>query len=163
MAREPGQPPANIKIGSDGIALSSDGKTLYYCPLASRTLYSVNTEALADRNKSDDEVGKMVKELPTRDYASDGLVCDARGNLYLTDYEHNAIHRRSADGNSDQIIAQDPRMIWPDSMSAGGDGWLYFTCNQLNRQKRFHEGKDLREQPYVLFRTRIDGQPVAQR
>jgi hypothetical protein len=31
----------------------------------------------------------------------------------------------------------------------------------LNRQPRFHEGKDLRQQPYVLFRTRINSEPVA--
>jgi len=31
-----GQPEGTLKIGADGIAISTDGKTLYYCPLASR-------------------------------------------------------------------------------------------------------------------------------
>src|SRR5207244_4119610 len=101
--------------------------------LASRRLYSVSTDALADRSKSDADVAASVKELPTRDYASDGLETDRAGNLYLTDYEHNAIHRRNPDGSGDQIIAQDPRMIWPDTMSAAADGHLYLTANQLNR------------------------------
>ena len=52
-------------------------------------------------------------------------------------------------------------MIWPDSMSIGSDGYLYFTANQLNRQPHFHNGQDLRQQPYALFRVRIDQQPVA--
>jgi len=163
MARSPGKPEAFLKMGSDGIAISPDGKTLYYCPLASRGIYRVSTDALADRNKSDDEVARTVKELPERNYASDGLECDSEGNLYLTDYEHNAIHRRNADGGGDQIIAQDPRMIWPDSMSIGTDGYLYFTANQLNRQPRFHHGKDLRKQPYVLFQVHLGTQPVASR
>jgi sugar lactone lactonase YvrE len=33
-------------MGSDGIAISSSGERLYYCPLASRRLYSVSTQAL---------------------------------------------------------------------------------------------------------------------
>jgi len=161
MAREPGQPPAYMKMGSDGIALSGDGKTLYYCPLSGHKLASVPTDALADRNRSDEQVAQAVKTY-RKDYGSDGLECDAQGNLYLTDYENNAVHRRPAnDVNHDEIIAQDPRMIWPDTLSIGSDGYLYFTANQLNRQKKFHEGKDLRKEPFVLFRTRVDAQPVA--
>src|SRR5439155_11762073 len=99
MARQPGKPPAYLKIGSDGIALSSDKRTLYYCPLASRHLYSVSAEALADRNKSDSDVGATVKGLGERGYASDGLEAGKNGELYLTDYEHNAIHVRTASGS----------------------------------------------------------------
>ena len=40
------------------------------------------------------------------------------------------------------------------------DGHLYFTANQLHRQARYNDGKDLRQKPYVLFRVRIDGGPV---
>jgi len=156
-----GQPDAYVRIGSDGIALSNDGKTLYYCPLASRKLSSISTEALADGKMSDDDTAKAVRDLGTRDFASDGLHMDARNNLLLTDYEHNAIQRRTTrDENnaSYEIIAQDPRMIWPDTMDVTQDGWLYFTCNQLNRQKQFHNGKDERKQPYALFRTRLENQ-----
>ena len=32
--------------------------------------------------------------------------------------------------------------------------------HQLHRQAKFNEGKDLRQKPYVLFRTRIDAGPV---
>jgi hypothetical protein len=46
----------------------------------------------------------------------------------------------------------------PDTLSLAKDGYLYFTANQLHRQKQFHEGKDLRRKPYALFR--VDGGPV---
>jgi len=156
-----GKPDAYLKIGSDGIALSPDGKTLYYCPLASRKLSSVSTEALADGKMSDEETAKTVRDLGSRDFASDGLHTDARGNLLLTDYEHNAIRRRTTRDEQNatyEIIAQDPRMIWPDTMDVTRDGWVYFICNQLDRQPKFHEGKDQRQQPYVLFRTRLSEQ-----
>jgi sugar lactone lactonase YvrE len=163
MAREPGQPEAYVTVGSDGIALTPDGKTLYYRPLMGHKLYSVSAEALADRNQKDEQVAETVKDLGDTAFASDGLECDHRGRLYLTDYENNAIRRRTDDGKY-EIVAQDPRMIWPDSMAFGPDGALYFTANQLNRQKSYNNGKDLRKQPYVVFRVFPDGggAPAAQ-
>ncbi|WP_428938227.1 L-dopachrome tautomerase-related protein [Fontivita pretiosa] len=158
MVRLPGQQPGYLRIGADGIAVDPNAGVLYYCPLASRRLHSVSLSALADPNLPDEQVAQTIKDLGPRDFASDGLDCAADGTLYLTDYEHNAIRKRLADGRY-QIVAQDPRMIWPDSISIAQDGWLYFTANQLNRQARFHEGQDRRQQPYVLFRTRITDAP----
>jgi sugar lactone lactonase YvrE len=158
MARQPGQPEAYMKIGSDGIAISKDRETLFYCPLAGRHLYSVSVDALADRNKSDQDVAGTVKDLGDRGYASDGLETGPDGSIYLTDYEHNAIHVRDDKGENDRVLVADPRMIWPDTLAAtSGDGFLYFTANQLNRQKQFHNGKDLRQQPYAIFRYPIAG------
>jgi len=45
-------------------------------------------------------------------------------------------------------------------MSLATDGYLYVTANQLHRQARYHGGRDLRQKPYALFRTRIDARPV---
>ena len=41
----------HMTFGSDGIAIGHDGKYLYYCPLSSRHLYRVPTEALARRRR----------------------------------------------------------------------------------------------------------------
>src|SRR5688572_9890538 len=153
MARPPTGPEAYLKIGSDGIAITSDGKTLYYCPLAGHHLYSVEVDALADEKA---KAEKTVKDLGDRGFASDGLECGKDGRLYLTDYENNAIRRMTEPGQY-EFVARDPRAIWPDSMAFGPDGRLYFTANQLNRQKQFHQGKDLRKQPYVVFRFNPDG------
>jgi sugar lactone lactonase YvrE len=162
LAREPNQPEAFVRIGSDGIAIDPKSKLLYYCPLASHRLHSVSLDALADRDMSDDQVAQTAQDLGPREFASDGMECDNQGRLYLTDYEHNAIRRRNTDGRY-EIIAQDARMIWPDSLAISADGWLYFTANQLNRQPRFHNGNDLRQPPYAVFRTRIGAQPMAMR
>jgi sugar lactone lactonase YvrE len=156
MSRPPNGPAAYIKIGSDGIAMSSDRKTLYYRPLMGQHLYSVSVDALADRTKGEDKVAATVKDLGNLGFASDGLYCETQPDLYLTDYEHNAIQRRTPDGRV-QMFVQDPRMIWPDTLSIGPDNYLYFTANQLNRQKQFHQGKDLRQQPYALFRYPLSG------
>ena len=152
----PGQAPSKLQVGADGIAISSDGKTLYYCPLISRRLYSVSIDALADRSKRDADVGATVKDLGDKGGAADGLESDAQGRVYLTNYEHNAILRRSPDGNIETLV-HDPRVLWPDTMSLASDGYLYFTANQIERQPVFNLGRDLRQKPYVLFRVKVDG------
>jgi sugar lactone lactonase YvrE len=159
MMREPGKPPQPLKMASDGIAISNDGKTLYYRPLISHHLYSVSVDALADTNRTEAEVESTAQDLGDIGYASDGLESDDQGNLYLSDYEHQAIHRRDSNG-TDHVLVQDARLIWPDTLSVGHDGYLYISVNQLDRAPRFHDGKDLRRPPYALFRTKIDGHPV---
>jgi sugar lactone lactonase YvrE len=154
--RIPGQPPARFAVGSDGIAISPDGKTLYYCPLTSRHLYSVSVDALSDQSRSDAEVAATVKDLGEKGGAGDGLESDAQGRVYLSDYEHNAIRRRNSN-NEIETLVHDPRVLWPDTLSLAANGYLYFTANQVERQSVFHNGQDLRQKPYVLFRVKIDG------
>ena len=48
----------SLRVGVDGIAISADGKRLFYCPLASRKLFSVSTDALCDLKQSDAAVEK---------------------------------------------------------------------------------------------------------
>jgi sugar lactone lactonase YvrE len=154
--RLPGQPPMRFAVGSDGIAISPDAKTLYYCPLTSRHLYSVSVDALADRSKSDADVAATVKDLGEKGGAGDGLESDAQGRVYLSDYEHNAIRRRTL-ANEIETLVHDPRALWPDTLSLAADGYLYFIANQVERQPPFHNGADLRQKPYVLFRVKVDG------
>jgi len=158
MNRPKGGKPSYMTFGSDGIAIGHDGKHLYYCPLSSRWLYRVRTDALLNE-RSDEEAVKSVEALGDRGFASDGLESDDKGRLYLTNYEDNAIHRRNTDGSYETLV-YDPRVLWPDTMSLATDGHLYFTANQLHRQAQFHGGKDLRRKPYVLFRVKVDARPV---
>jgi len=157
------KPDGSIKqgasMGTDGIAISADGRRLYYCPLGSRKLYSVDTNALVDRSLNDKEVAATVNDEGDRGGASDGLESDAAGYIYSTNYEHNAILRRRPDGEW-ETVTHDPRLLWPDTLSLASDGYIYVTANQLHRQARFHKGRDLRRKPYTLFRVRIDAQPV---
>jgi sugar lactone lactonase YvrE len=154
--RLPGQPPARFAVGSDGIAISPDGKNLYYCPLTSHHLYSVSIDALADRTRSDTDVAATVKDFGEKGGASDGLESDAQGRVYMSDYEHNAI-RRWLPGTEIETLVHDTRVLWPDTLSLASDGYLYFTANQVERQPVFHNGQDLRRKPYVLFRVKVDG------
>jgi sugar lactone lactonase YvrE len=159
--RLPGQPPAKFAVGSDGIAISQDGKTLYYRPLTSRHLYSVSVDALADQKQPDAAVAATLKDLGEKGGAGDGLESDGQGRVYLSDYEHNAI-RRWGSSHEIETLVHDPRVLWPDTLSLASDGYLYFTANQIERQGSFHNGRDLRQKPYVLFRVKVDGSKIHQ-
>ncbi len=158
MERPPGGSPKPVTMGSDGIAISHDGSRLFYCPLVSRRLYSVSVDALIDARLSDPQVASTVLDHGEKG-PSDGLESDDKGRVYATNYEQNAILREGVDGSLETLV-HDPRVLWPDTLSVARDGHLYFTANQLHRQARYNNGKDLRQKPYVLFRVRIDGGPV---
>lgn len=149
--------PSPWLVATDGIAISPDGKTLYYCALSSRRFYAVPTDLLRDPAVDDATIAAHIRDLGPK-APSDGLAEDNAGNIYAGDYENGTIRRFAA--GSWQTIASDPRILWPDTLSVGDDGWLYFTANQLYRQPGFHHGNDLRQPPYQLLRVHIGHGPV---
>ncbi len=155
----PGYPPEPTKFAADGIAISNDGKLLYYCPINSTKLYAVSTDALRDKAMSDAQVGATVRAVAGK-MPSDGLESDAAGNVYETDPVTDSIHRWNPKTGFTETLAHDPRILWPDTMALASDGYLYFTANQLHRQPSMHNGQDLRVKPYHLFRIQVNQQPV---
>lgn len=150
---------SKITIGADGIAISPNGKILYYCPLASRDLYSIETIVLRNRNIPDSKLSRYVKYLGEKG-ASDGLITDLKGNIYAGDYENNSILKIKLNGEIETIV-HDPVMLWPDTLSIGCDKYLYVIANQLHRQARYNCGNDLRIKPYSLFKIRVDELPAS--
>jgi sugar lactone lactonase YvrE len=153
MNRPPNDKPSHLKIGSDGIALSADKNRLFYCPLASRKLYSVPTAALTNTKLSDRLVGSQVVDHGDKGGAADGMETDPSGDLYITNYEHNAILRRKRNGEYETVV-HSSQLLWPDTLAMSNDGWLYFTVNQLHRQPNFNNGHDRRQPPYALMRVK---------
>jgi sugar lactone lactonase YvrE len=156
MRRKPNGQVEAAQFHSDGIALSPDGRTLYYNAITSRDIWSVPTELLADRNADEQKVAAAVKKVATKASGNDGLICDSQGRIYSTDFEDNAIRRTDPNTGNVEIVAQDARLLWPDTFATHGD-WLYVTDNQLARQPNFHFGKDERQPPYAVFRLRVEG------
>ncbi|MBS1004081.1 L-dopachrome tautomerase-related protein [Acetobacter thailandicus] len=138
--------------GIDSITLSNDSKTLYYSPLTSRRLYSLPTALLADPAATDDKLASAVTDLGEK-VMTDGLATDAWNRIYLTAGEHDSIMRRSPDGQID-VIARDPRIIWPDGIFATRTH-VYYVIGQWNRLPGFNDGHNLRKPPYLIARTPI--------
>lgn len=147
-----------LQMASDGIAISPDGRKLFFCPLSSRHLFAISTEVLRDQRILDHELLYHVEYWGEKG-ASDGMITDAHGNIYAGDYEHNAIRKIRPNGEIETIV-HTPTLLWPDTLSIGPDQYLYVIVNQLHRQARFHYGKDLREKPYALVRLKIGQNPA---
>ena len=160
MIREPGESAKRFNVGSDGIAVSASGETVFFRSLTSRHLYSVPTEGLINRIIQEENLKKMVVDHGQVAGASDGLEADSSGGIFLTDYEHNAIHRFTGSISTLKTLMYSPQAIWPDSLALADDGYLYFTANQLNRQSQFHQGIDKRIQPYMVFRIKTPYRPI---
>ncbi len=85
MERPPTGSAKPITMGADGIAIGADGARLYYCPLMSRRLFSVDTAALADRDRGDEVMAATVIDEGDKGGGADGLETDAMGRIYATD------------------------------------------------------------------------------
>jgi sugar lactone lactonase YvrE len=145
--------------GLSGLALSPNGKELYYSPLASSELYQVSTDKLCDPTFRDADIEKTVKSLGQVMGTSDGLECDSQNRIYLTDVQFSSIWRRNTDGKLEKLV-RDPRLVWPERLCLAHDGYLYVIASQLNRAPLFHYGQDLRTKPYQVFRIKVNAQPV---
>ena len=155
------EPPSYLGLGADGIAITDDA--LFYRPLASRRLYSVPLDLLADPGTDPQTLANAVTDYGDLGFASDGLESDTSGRIYLTNYEDGAVLRFTPDaplGDHFETLLYNAVVIWPDTLSLAADGSLYLTVNQLNRQPTYHNGEDLRRPPYKLIRIATDAEPV---
>ncbi len=113
--------------GIDGIALSTDSKRLYWTQLTGRRLYSIATDLLADPGASEEKLAAAVIDEGGRP-ACDGLAIDAQNRIYFGVFEQDSLVRRNPDGHF-ELLAHDPRIIWPDGLFATDDD-LYVTLGQ---------------------------------
>ena len=153
LPRGSGGPIARSSLGSDGIALSADGSTLYFSVVAGRNLYSVPTARLLDRSQASELLATQSVVSHGQKGVSDGLETDSNGLVYVGSFENNAINIFFPNNGTVSVFVRDPRIGWADSLAVGADGYLYFSVNQLWRSPMFYPGTDRRVKPYPLFRV----------
>lgn len=124
-----------FQVASDGIALSGDGRTLYWQALTGRTLYRIDTAALMSDNP--DDVARKVAKVGKTNIA-DGLLMGRDGRLYLTAPEDSSI--RVWTGERVETVITDPQLSWPDSMADAPDGTVYVTASRLHEMPWFRQG-----------------------
>lgn len=139
-----------LQVAADGIALSGDGRTLYWQTLTGRTLYRIGTAALM--SDSQEDVAKAVVKVGTTNIA-DGLLLSRDSWLYLTAPEDNSIKLWT--GQRTETLVSDPRLSWPDSLAEAPDGSIYVTASRLHEMPWFRQGAPnvLPTQLFRLIRT----------
>ncbi len=123
-------------FASDGIAISNDGKTLYYQALTGNTLYAIDTDRLRPEVGEADR-GAAVRRIATT-HVADGLWMSKAGILYLTSPTDYSIKRLNGGGTT--TVLTDRRLRWPDTFSEGPDGRMYVTASHIQDTNWFKPG-----------------------
>jgi sugar lactone lactonase YvrE len=151
---------ARHSAGIDGITLSPDDGVLWWSPLGSYDLYSIEVETLLSRHIDPHRLGLAVRSSP-RNFATDGLDCDREGRIYCTDGTHGTIQRYlPAEDRYEMLLHGDGYFLWPDAVRLGPDRTIYITDSQADRSPAWNDGTDARKPPYTLWRAAIDADPA---
>lgn len=121
------------------IALSPDGRHLYFKPLVGRRLYRAKADSLLSAGEKAPGVEHVADTHP-----SDAMTFGPDGWLYLTAIDRQAITRWRP-GVGLQTVVSDRRLAWPVGLTFGPDGDAYTTVG------RIHEGGQPTD-AYRLFR-----------
>jgi sugar lactone lactonase YvrE len=121
-------------VDADGIALTNNGAYLYYIALTSHTLYRLRTDALNDAALSSGELARKVEKV-SKVPATDGMMFDQNGNLWMGELENNAVNMIDPAGNLIRVI-QDPAIRWADSFAIDKTGTIYFTTSQIHLSEK---------------------------
>lgn len=121
-----------MRTGADGIALSADRKTLYWCPLTGRNLYAIETALLQDFSTPHTEIESAVQDLGDKGTNTDGMSADNKGLIYYTMLEAMGIGVYDPLEGTFKEIISDERMIWVDGMTFDNKGYLIFNSNRLH-------------------------------
>ena len=127
-----------MMTGVDGIALSCDRETLYYCPLSGRMLYSLLTKDI-HKAIEENQLNSITVYEGFKKEASDGLLASSKGYLYMTGIETGSIYVSNTiepdllrfNFKDFESFQGNITTMWPDTLAIH-DGYLYFVSNQLN-------------------------------
>lgn len=126
-------------FNADSLALSPDGRTLYWKALTGNKLYKIDTavlqQAATDPNAAAGKAEKVADVEPT-----DGLWMDRQGRIYLSSMADNAVKVLDPESGRVTPYIADARLRWPDTFSQGPDGMLYVTASHIQDSPWFNPG-----------------------
>lgn len=139
-----------VEFSADGIALSPDGKTLYWQAIKGKTLYSLPTDALTGwttasfvpESLSDKTLSGKIAKVGENGPADGLMISRKDGRMYVTSPQDNAVKVRDLSKTDSGLttVVQDPRLRWPDTFSEGPDGTVYFTTSHIQDSADYKPG-----------------------
>tara|TARA_R110002096_G_scaffold16106_20_gene55087 strand:+ start:5065 stop:6285 length:1221 start_codon:yes stop_codon:yes gene_type:complete len=159
QVKRPDGTEAEPLAGVNPITIDRRGRWLYYGPMKGRQLYRISTSLLRNEAATPTELEEGV-ELYSSKPDCDSIAIDARDNIYVGDLSLNAIRIIQPKTRRMETFVKDPKLCWPDGLTFGGDGRLYFYCNQLSRSSAFNQGEDVTSAPFAVYRIKPLHQPL---
>ena len=141
------------QVNADPVEMSPDHKYLYYQAAFGPNVYRVRLDDLRDASLPDDAVEQRV-ELVRRSPPIGGFLMDEHGNFYLSEFETHSVECIAPDGKTKWKVT-DARLDWPDALSLGPDGYLYFPSVQIDRLPILNNGKNDAKAPFRMFRIKL--------
>lgn len=121
-----------LRIGADGIALSADRCTLYYCQVTGRNLYAIDTALLRDFSVPLEQIDQSVVAIGSKRTTTDGMHADNSGNVFYTMLEGQGIGIYNPESNTFLDFISDDRMLWVDGVAFNQKGSILFNHNRLH-------------------------------
>ncbi|MEM7010941.1 MAG: L-dopachrome tautomerase-related protein [Verrucomicrobiota bacterium] len=149
---------AEPMTGVNPIAIDRRGRFLYFGALKSQRLYRVEVSKLRDSALARTEVDQAVEYYAVKPIC-DSIAIDAKNNIYAADLTNNAITVITPAELKPKVYVKDPKLCWPDGLSFGPDGRLYFFCSQLHRTRWFNGGQNHTHAPFHVYRIKPMHQP----
>ncbi|BCU79322.1 L-dopachrome tautomerase-related protein [Luteolibacter sp. LG18] len=137
----------------NGIALTHDDRWFYFRAINQTWLRQIETRWLADASLSDQELSAKIEKVAETGVCH-GMVADKKGNIYVTDSQAKAIRYVTPEGKVETLV-HDERLIWPDSLGIGSDGYLYLTASQICRDAKFNGGKPAYSLPFRAYKVKL--------
>ena len=147
-----------VMFHADQLEVSPNGGTLYYQP-CSGPMSAIATQYIDDGKLTDADRSKHVR-LVTNNGTAGGTAIDAKGNVYVSDTQHDAVLKIAPDGEVSTLV-QDPRLIWVDAMWITADGRLWMPAAQMDHTPNFNDGKTDIHYPVTVFTVQIGNGPPA--
>ncbi|XP_060522104.1 protein yellow-like [Cylas formicarius] len=152
---------AAINVASIALGLRDypgvESRPVFYAPLSSLHLYSINSSALRNEGFADGDFQGQVTDYGLKESQSVGMTMDNRGVLYYSLLGSNSIARWNFSTpfvTGQKIIAKDERYLeWTNSLTFDDAGNLTLLVNRL---QRFIYGRlDLREPNFRLISANV--------
>ncbi len=147
-----------VEFAADGIALTPDGRHLYWQAIKGKTLYRIAADTLENAQASDRDVASKVETVGENGVA-DGLLITRRGDrMIVTAPEEDALKVRvlsGQQGTRPTILVQNKQLRWPDSLAEGPDGMLYFTTSRIQDSATYKPDAP-KSLPTQLWRMKLD-------
>ncbi|MBB3938169.1 L-dopachrome tautomerase-related protein [Aureimonas phyllosphaerae] len=123
-----------VEFSADGIALSKDGRHLYWQAIKGDTLYRIETAALVAALDGTVDLSEKVEAFGRNGVADGLLIGRDSGDMYVTAPQDDAVKIRDLSAGASgepRILVEDERLRWPDTLSEGPDGTVYVTTSRI--------------------------------
>lgn len=137
-----------LKVHSDPLEVSPDGKWLYFAPLEGP--WSKVPTALLDDPQTPAATLAAAVEPWTDLPPVGGTAMAPDGTLYFTELATDSVKRRNPDGSIEAVV-RDPALHWVDAPFLAPDGRLWLPVPQMDRVGLFHGGKAQTRWPVRLY------------